>query len=91
VLSLLLVLSVGVALVMGLVMSVLGSRGGRRVVPHVLWCPIRNRSVATEIEIDEWTLRPTDVYSCSAFDPPERVLCHKRCRDLPMAAPAARR
>jgi hypothetical protein len=91
VLPLLLVASMGVPLVIGLMVSLLGSRGRRRLVPRVFWCPIRDRSVATEIQIDAWTLRPIDVRSCSAFDPPERVLCHKRCRDLPMAAPAARR
>jgi hypothetical protein len=91
VLPLLLVASVAVALVIGLMVSLLGPHGRRRLVRHTFWCPIRDRSVATEIQIDEWTLRPTDGRSCSAFDPPERVLCHKRCRDLPMTAPAARR
>lgn len=63
----------------------------RRIVTHAFWCPFRDRPVTAEFEVDEWTLRPTDVRECSAFDPVERVPCHKRCRDLPMAAPAARR
>jgi hypothetical protein len=91
VLPLLLVAYVAVALVIGLMVRLLGSRGRRRLVPHTFWCPVRDRPVATEIQIDEWTLRPTDVRSCSAFDPPDRVLCHKRCRDRPLAASAARR
>ncbi len=90
-LLLLFVATVGPALVFGLMSSLLDPRRRRHVVEHAFWCPIRDRSVDAEIEVDECTLRPTDIRACSAFDPPDRVLCHKRCRDLPVAAPALRR
>ena len=83
--------TVGLGLVMGLVATMVDPPGRRRVVTRAFWCPFRDRSVTTEFEVEEWTLRPTDVSSCSAFDPPERVSCHKPCRDLPLAVPAIRR
>jgi hypothetical protein len=81
----------GFGLVMGLVATMVDPLGRRRVVTRAFWCPFRDRAVSAEFEVEEWTLRPTDVRSCSAFDPPERVSCHKPCRDLPLAVPAVRR
>ena len=81
----------GLALLMALAATMLDAPGRRRIVSRAFWCPFRDRTLTVEFEVEGLTLRPVDVRSCSAFDPPETVICHKRCRDLSPAAPAARR
>ena len=80
----------GLGLVMGLVAAMMEPPGRRRVT-HAFWCPFRDRAVSAEFDVEGWTLRAIDVRSCSAFDPPRTVICHKRCRDLALVAPAGRR
>lgn len=81
----------GAVVLWPLLAAMIASPTRRRIVSLAFWCPFRDRAVSAELEVDETTLQATDVHSCSVFDPPERIPCHKRCRDLPMVGPAVRR
>lgn len=81
----------GFGVLLRLLAAMMGPAGPGRVVTRAFWCPFRDRAVTIELASKEWPFGPTEVRSCSAFDPPRTVTCHQRCRDLALPAPAGRR
>jgi hypothetical protein len=79
-----LAMSVGVLVVVGLVAAVkrLMTRGGARRVACRVWCPLKDRRLAVELDTDAGGRRRLDVLGCAAFVPPTAVTCEKACLRL---------
>jgi hypothetical protein len=67
------------ALVLFLVAAFWSMPGVTRRVLRSVWCPVRDRYFAAEIEEEVWDGKRVGVSSCEAFSPPSVVTCEKRC------------
>ena len=72
------VLGVGVVLVIVMLNGVRFFRG-TRAIDRSFWCPCVGRLVDAGFRVDGLDGHRMSVESCSAFAPPARITCEKRC------------
>ncbi|HEX9818726.1 MAG TPA: hypothetical protein VGD07_03830 [Methylomirabilota bacterium] len=81
--SLLIVLVMGLALVLLVWGAFTVFPTVNRAVTRSFWCPFRRRDVSAEFQEDAWDDRPLDVTRCTAFEPPSAITCDKACLHPP--------
>jgi hypothetical protein len=62
----------------------------RHIVPAIVRCPLLGRTVAADLEWDEWTVRFVDVARCSVLGACASVTCNRRCIAADVSAPVTR-